>query len=319
LRFLTAALAGGAALLLWGGTAGAAEARTQPVPAPAATAGTAPDAGLLDSLLGEGGALTPVIDLVDATTASLTGTTPVGATVTGVAATVDPIVAPVVAPVTQAADPVLTPVLDTVGDVTTAVVGPTAGTLPTTPGTPPVVPTIDPSGPIAPELPPLLPPDPAAEPGATPGSGPTTSVGPSAVGAGAPLPVVTLGATADPSGRSRAGSDPAARSGSAAERAAAADRATADHPVLTPTSNTTDGSADHGPQGPGHRPAGPGSPAAAPAPCSGPHSGTTGTSVAVALLASPTASGRCGATSLETPAGPPPHSAPPAGPDVAPD
>lgn len=324
LRFLTAAFAGGAVLLLWNGTAGAE------APAPAPTTSSSNGAGLLTGLLGEGGALTPVVDLVDAATGSLTGTKPVGATVDGAVSTVEPIVAPVVDPVTTAVDPVLAPVVGTVGEVTTAVVTPVTASLPTTPvippTVPPTIPPIDPPvaepptgelpGTPLPELPPLLPPGSTTEPGATPGGRPTSSDDPSAVG---PEASNRLAATNTDGSTTRAAgwfATDAKRTGDPSTGTAAShpsDRSNSELAFAagdTGAATSHDRSADEPPAAP-HRPA--------PAACTGGGTAASAAPATAAFLSSPTGTDRCGATSLETPAGTSPHSAPAAGPDVAPD
>lgn len=317
LRFLTAALVGGAVLLLWGGTAGAAASEDAP------SAGA--DARLLGGLLGEGGALTPVVDLVDTTTGTLVGAEPVGETVDEVTSTVDPILAPVTTPVIQTADPVLAPVLDTVSGVGESVVDPVTTAIPPTipgapigptdPPPPGVPPTIDPTGPLLPELPPLLPPGPTAEPGASPGTGPTPAVGPSAAGPGAPAP---LAVAAGITGRTGADVESSlvgahGRTGQPTSSAASlASRGASATPSAGPTSPAD-----------GHRRSDLPVPLAAdgqaPAACSGPGRGAPGASAVTGYLAAGAAlRARTGAP-IDVATSPPPAAAPPAGPEVAPD
>ena len=106
LKLLTGILAGGAALLLWSGAAGAS---TTEQPRHRAS-------GLLSGLVGSGGALAPVVELVD----GVTQTDVVSTTVNGLTGTVDPVAAPVTAPLAPVTDPVVT----TVGSIVTTTVGP---------------------------------------------------------------------------------------------------------------------------------------------------------------------------------------------------
>ena len=317
LRLAAAMFAGGIVLLLWGGSAEARGADTTPA--------ASSDAGVLTGLLGQGGALTPVVDLVDGVTQPLTGSTPVGTTVDGVVSTVDPIVSPVLAPVTQAADPVVAPVLDTVGQVTEGITAtittpgvPTAPTTPTTPSTPgtpttPVVPA-DPGTRPGGELPPLLPPGSTTEPGATPGRGSSDTDDPSLVDPGAPLP---LALAAGPAGTAEIDPLTAALGGARAGRSSGS---TADATSLGPIS---DGAGPDGPRASqGGVPDVPEAPLPMPMPCThGTSGGTTPPAAAgPAWLGSdgaPTARGCAGLIDVPTVSVPPP--APPAGPDVSPD
>lgn len=321
LRLLTAAFAGGTALLLWSGTAGAAGTEA-PAPAPAPTA--THDAGLLGGLVGDGGALTPVVDLVDATTGTLVGSKPVGQTVETVATTVDPVVAPVATPVTEAADPVLAPVLDTVGGATDAVASPISGSLPGTPvipGTPldPTDPTdpelppvVDPTG-LLPELPPVVPSDPTAGPGTTPGTGsnPPTTIAPAAVGSDARTPLALA-----------AGIERDRADGAGAALVAAGDPAHS--PAATGSSSpassggTSDGAAEPSGGAPGSAGA-TGPEGSVPSPCTGQSRTAPGGGAAPAFLSAAALCAARAATLLDVVTPRPPASAPPAGPEVAPD
>lgn len=308
-RFLIAALAGGSALLLWGGTAGAAETEA---PAPATSAA---DAGLLGGLLGDGGAVAPVVDLVDTATGTLVGGAPVGATVDQVVETVDPIAAPVAAPVTDAARPLIDPVAGTLGTITETAVAPVQAAVPTGSGAP-IVPTIppviDPAGPLLPELPPLLPPDPTAVPGAAPGTAPNppTSLGPEAVGSGTSVPLAIAAGPDDRIGEAdpisplgTADATAAQRSGPGAEGAGGV---AGDEPASDDASGTGTLPTPLAPEG------------SLPGPCSSPGRGTPAGGPA-AFLGGSCAPGAGTAAPLDAVTSPPPASAPPAAPDVAPD
>ena len=175
LKLVTGVLAGGAALLLW---SGAADASTTEQPTPAS--------GLLSGLVGSGGALAPVVELVD----GATQTDVVSTTVNGLTGTIDPVAAPVTAPLAPVTDPVVT----TVGSIVTTTVGalPPPGTPPSTP-TLPGLPGTDPQ-PTVPELPvsgpdgrPLLPDASGGLPGTTTVSTDPTLDPSTASTAGAPL------------------------------------------------------------------------------------------------------------------------------------
>lgn len=291
LRFLTAALAGGAVLLLWGGSAGARAA--------------------------DGPPLTPVMDLVDQVTTTATGTAPVGTTVQGVVTTIDPVIAPVTAPVTDAVAPITDPVIGTVADVTDGVVGsisrpPTPGS-PEVPGTPtPGLPPILPPGTeTGPELPPLVPPT-DATPSPTDGS---TASGSTIDESAAPLLASTddghggaLHATSAAEDRETGGPDGA--------RAAMTADPAADRTAPGTEAHARDGR--HHPSAPSL----PAAPAPAPAPCSGgaPSGGSAGEPVRGVAAGDATADLRHGAgATIDVPTSTDPARAPSAGPEVSPD
>lgn len=304
LRLLVALVAGVAILVLWGS---GADARTAD-PAPVASS----DGGLLGGLVGPGGALTPVVDVVDGATTTLTGTAPVGTTVTGVAATVDPVLAPVVTPVTDAADPVLAPVLDTVTTVTTTL---------TTPATVPGVPTV-------PEVPgvPGLPTDPSV-PGTVPGTE-LPPLEPPASLPGTPDAVAAASRPFDAPSAHPLVAAPGSTTGAADRTSSAIDGrrtgASSDVPAEQAAASSTTSTAPAAPPAPGADPSDlPASPVphtAVPVGCAGAGGhGPGGASASWFVHGTAASHARGASRTIGTPTAPDPARAPGAGPEVSPD